>query len=345
VLSGQPEPDARWRVALEDTSGQLRPLSDALGREYVQRYVPVDARPAAQDLVGNILKAFDGRLAKLEWMSESTRQGAQEKLRRLTVKTLYPDAWLGSEGLEVVRGDAIGNARRAAAFTRKRELGWITSNMDRRMFLQPVYVVNAYALSEWNEIVFLAAIMRPPFFDPKADPAVNYGAIGAVIGHEISHLFDDNGRLSDGQGLLRDWWTEADAQRFTATSEQLAKQVSAYEVLPGKFPDGKLTLGESIADVAGLTVALDAYRRSLGGKPAPLIDGYTGEQRFFLAYAQMWRWKGRDAYVEQIMKTDAHPPNNIRPYTVRNVDAWYEAFNVKPGDRLYLPPEQRVRMW
>lgn len=345
VLQGQPEQDARWRVALMDTAGQLRPLSDALGREYVQRYVPVDARPAARELVGNILTAFDARLATLEWMTESTRQGAREKLRRLTIKTLYPEAWLDTVGLEVVRGDAIGNARRASAFQRTRELGWLRAPMDRRMFLQPVFVVNAYALSEWNEIVFLAAIMRPPFFDPKADPAVNYGAIGAVIGHEISHLFDDKGRLTDAQGLLRDWWTDADAARFTATSERLAKQVAAYEVLPGKFPDGQLTLGESIADVAGLVVSLDAYRRSLGGKPAPIIDGYTAEQRFFLAYGQMWRWKGRDAYVEQLLKTDVHPPNNIRPNTVRNVDAWYEAFNVQPGDRLYLKPEDRVRMW
>ena len=345
VLQGQPEQDARWRVALLDASGQLRPLSDALGREYVQRYVPVDSRPAARELVGNILAAFDARLAKVDWMAESTRDGAREKLRRLTIKTLYPEAWLDTVGLEVVRGDAIGNARRAAAFSRNRELGWLRAPMDRRMYLQPVFVVNAYALAEWNEIVFLAAIMRPPFFDPKADPAVNYGAIGAVIGHEISHLFDDNGRLTDAQGLLRDWWTEADATRFTASSDRLARQVAAYEVLPGKFPDGKLTLGESIADVAGLVVSLDAYRRSLDGKPAPVIDGFTGEQRFFLAYAQMWRWKGRDAYVEQLLKTDVHPPNNIRPYTVRNVDAWYEAFNVQPGDRLYLKPEDRVRMW
>ncbi len=201
-----------------------------------------------------------------------------------------------------------------------------------------MYLVNAYANTSWNEIVFLAAIMRPPAFDPAADAAVNYGAMGAIIGHEISHLFDDKGRASDGEGRLRDWWTAKDAERFTKVIRQLQDQVGSYEPLPGRKVNGALTLGESIADVAGLVVAYDAYQRSLGSQPAPVLDGFTADQRFFMAYAQAWRWKGRDAAVDQMMKTDAHPPSSVRPNTVRNLDAWYAAFNVQPGDKLYLEP-------
>jgi len=344
-LSGQEEPGPRWIDALLDAGGRDRPLADAMSRAYVERYVPKDSREVAREIVGNLVAAFDARLARLEWMAPETRQGAREKLSKVTIKLVYPDVWRDVSALEVRRGDPAGNARRAAAHARQEHLGWLRQYPDRRLFLQPVYLVNAYANTVWNEIVFLAAIVRPPAFDPKADAAVNYGAMGAIIGHEISHLFDDKGRSSDGDGVLRDWWTAADAERFTRVAQRLSDQVGAYEAIPGKKVNGPLTLGESIADVAGLVVAHDAYRHSLGGKPAPVLDGYTADQRFFMAYAQAWRWKGRDAAVDRQLKTDPHPPSAVRPNTVRNLDAWYEAFDVRPGQKLYLPPEERVRLW
>ena len=344
-LSGQQEPGPRWIDALLDAGGKERPLADVMSKAYVERYVPPDARPKAREMVDNLVAAFDARLARLEWMAPETRKGAREKLSKVTIKLIYPEVWRDASALEVKRGDPVGNARRAVAHTRQEYLGWLKQYPDRRLFLQPVYLVNAYANTVWNEIVFLAAIVRPPAFDPKADPAVNYGAMGAIIGHEISHLFDDKGRTSDGDGLLRDWWTPADAERFTRVTQRLQDHVGAYEPLPGQKVNGALTLGESIADVAGLVVAHDAYRRSLGGKPAPVIDGYTADQRFFMAYAQAWRWKGRDAAVERQLKTDPHPPSAVRPNTVRNLDAWYEAFGVRPGQKLYLPPEERIRLW
>ena len=344
-LSGQQEPGPRWIDALLDAGGQERPLADAMSKAYVERHVAKDARPVAREMVDNLVAAFDARLARLDWMTPETRKGAREKLSKVTLKLLYPDVWRDVSALEVKRGDPVGNARRAIACTRQEYLGWLRQYPDRRLFLQPVYLVNAYANTAWNEIVFLAAIVRPPAFDPKADPAVNYGAMGAIIGHEISHLFDDKGRASDGDGLLRDWWTPQDAERFTKVAQRLQDQVGSYEPIPGKKVNGALTLGESIADVAGLVVAHDAYRHSLGGKPAPVLDGYTADQRFFMAYAQAWRWKGREAAIDRMMKTDPHPPSAVRPNTVRNLDAWYEAFGVKPGDTLYLPPEERIRLW
>lgn len=344
-MSGQQEPTPRWIEALLDLGGEGRPLSDPLGRLYIDRYVSPDARPKARAMIDNLLAAFDARLSNLEWMEASTRAGAREKLSKVTIKAISPDVWNDASRLEVVRGDLLGNARRAAAFTHDKNLQWLREYPDRRQFLQPVYIVNAYANTVWNEIVFLAAIVQPPAFDPAADDAVNYGAMGAIIGHEISHLFDDKGRSSDGDGLLRNWWTPRDAERFTAAAQRLADQVGSYEPLPGKKVDGALTLGESIADLAGLVVAYDAYHRSLGGAPAPVLDGFTGDQRFFLAFAQAWRWKGRDEAVERLLKTDAHPPSSVRPNTVRNIDAWYQAFDVQPGDKLYLAPEDRVKLW
>jgi len=344
-LGGQQVPSPRWQDAILDVGGRGLPLSDPLSKLYIERYVPADARPKAKAMIDNLVAAFDARLANLEWMSPDTRAGAREKLAKVSLKAIYPDVWNTADGLEVVRGDAMGNARRAAAFKRVEELKQLETYPDRRQFLQPVFLVNAYANTVWNEIVFLAAIAQPPAFDPAADDAVNYGAMGAIIGHEISHLFDDKGRTSDGDGLLRDWWTAQDAQRFTEVARRLQDQVGAYEPLPGKKVNGALTLGESIADLAGLVVAHDAYKRSLGGKDAPVLDGYTGDQRFFLSYGQAWRWKGRDAAVDRLLKTDPHPPSAIRPNTVRNIDAWYDAFNVQPGDKLYLKTEDRVRLW
>lgn len=344
-LRDMKEPQPRWLDAILDLGGQGKPLSDPLSKLYVARYVSADARPKAKAMSDNLLAAFDARLAKVEWMAPETRAGAREKLSKVTLKTIYPEVWNNVDGLDVVRGDPVGNARRAAAFKWKHDLGDLKQYPDRRQFLQPVFLVNAYANASWNEIVFLAAIVQPPAFDPAADDAVNYGAMGAIIGHEISHLFDDKGRASDGDGMLRDWWTAEDAQRFTSSAKRLQEQVGAYEPIPGKKVNGELTLGESIADLAGLNVAYDAYQRSLGGKEAPILDGMTGDQRFFMSFAQVWRWKGRDAAVDQQLKNDPHPPSSIRANTVRNIDAWYAAFNVQPGDKLYLKPEDRVKPW
>lgn len=344
-LRGMQAPQARWIDAIFDLGASGKPLSDPLSKLYAERYVSADARPKAKAMSDNLLAAFDARLAEVEWMAPQTRAGAREKLSKVTLKTIYPEVWNHVDGLAVVRGDLVGNARRASAFKWQRDLGDLKVAPNRRQFLQPVYLVNAYANTVWNEIVFLAAIVQPPAFDPAADDAVNYGAMGAIIGHEISHLFDDKGRTSDGDGMLRDWWTTQDAQRFTASARRLQEQVGAYEPIPGKKVNGALTLGESIADLAGLVVARDAYKRSLGGKEAPVLNGYTGDQRFFMSFAQVWRWKGRDAAVDQQLKTDPHPPSSIRANTVRNIDAWYDAFKVQPGDKLYLKPEDRVRVW
>ncbi|MEF8718544.1 MAG: M13 family metallopeptidase [Candidatus Accumulibacter necessarius] len=344
-LGGQQEPKQRWIEAVLDAGGQERPLSDMMSKAYIERYVSPDAKPAAKAMVDNLVAAFDARLAQLEWMAPETRAGARDKLSKVSIKLLYPEVWRDASTLDVRRGDPVGNARRGLALIRQENLSWLTRYPDHGIFLQPVFLVNAYANTTWNEIVFLAAIVQPPAFDPNADAAVNYGAMGAIIGHEVSHLFDDKGRASDGDGLLRDWWTPKDAERFTRVTKRLEQQVSSYEPISGKHVNGALTLGESIADLAGLVVAYDAYQRSLGGRAAPVLDGYTGDQRFFMAYAQAWRWKGREAAVEQLMRTDAHPPSAVRPNTVRNIDAWYQAFGVQPGDKLYLPPAERIRLW
>lgn len=344
-LSGQKEELPRWKTAIESMGGRGYPLVDALGKEYVARYVPHDSRPILRNIVNNILGAFDKRLQQLEWMTPETRNEAREKLAKTTIKVIYPDAWMSTEGLDVVRGDALGNMRRGKAFLFKRTLDWAQNSPDKRFFFNSVYAVNAYANPNWNEIAFLAAIVRPPFFDPTADPAVNYGAMGAVIGHEISHLFDDQGRLYDGDGILRDWWKPQDAQQFIKVTKQLATQMESYEPLPNKHMNGQLVLGESLADLAGLTVAYDAYKISLNGKTAPVLDGFSGDQRFFLGYAQAWRFKGREALIDRLLKIDPHPIANIRPLAVRNLDAWYSAFNIQSDDKLYLARENRVNPW
>lgn len=345
VLADQQEPEPRWQTVLKSMGWDEKPLMDAMGKQFIARFVPAETRPQAREMVDNIVKAFDARLAQVPWMTPATRAAARDKLAKTTIKVVYPDVWEGTEGLEVVRGDAIGNLRRGAAFMRQQNLSELTRYPDKRKFIRPVVSVNAYANPPWNEIVFLAAIIRPPYFDPKAEPVVNYGAMGQVIGHEISHLFDDQGRQYDGDGLLRDWWQPEDAKQFVAVASRLEQQISSYESLPGKHVNGKLTLGESLADVAGLQVAYDAYRLSLHGKELPVVDGFTGDQRFFMGYAQAWRWKATDAWRDQLLKRDVHPPSDIRPQTVRNIDSWYAAFDVKPGDKLYLKPEARVQPW
>ncbi len=342
VLSGQTEQRPRWKRAVDSTSGAL---GEAVGKLYVEQHFPPASKVAIDAMVKNIIAAMDARLAALDWMDPATRAVAREKLTRFTPKIGYPDKWRDYAEIMVVKGDLLGNVRRAAQAGHDREVGKLGKPVDRSEWFMAPMIVNAYAYPEWVEIVFPAAILQAPFFDPKADAAVNYGAIGAIIGHEITHHFDDQGRKYDKTGRLADWWTARDVERFEARASDLVKQYGTYEALPGKRVNGELTLGENIADLAGVVIAFDAWKASLGGKPAAVIDGFTGEQRFFLGFAQAWRDKFREQVVLQILTGDPHTPSQFRPNTVRNLDAWYDAFDVKPGDKLYLAPKDRVRLW
>ena len=296
-------------------------------------------------MVANILAALGPRIDRLDWMSAPTKAEARKKLANFEVSVGYPDKWRDYSGLQVVRGDAYGNAQRAEAFEYRRNLSKLGRPVDRHEWFMTPQTVNALFAPSQNSISFPAAILEPPFFDPAADPAVNYGAIGAVIGHEISHSFDDTGSQFDAQGNLRNWWTPADMAQFKARTGMLSRQYSAYEPLPGVHLNGDQVLGENIADLAGLNIALDGYRLSLGGKPAPVLDGMTGEQRLFRGFAQNYRAKYREAALRRAVVTDVHSPGPFRALTVRNLDAWYEAFKVTPGQKLYLAPDQRVRVW
>ncbi len=342
TLSGQPQIQDRWKRGVNAVNGAL---GEAVGQLYVAKYFPPEAKAAADQLVRNLIAAMDQRLANLTWMAPETKQKAREKLAAFTPKIGYPDKWRDYSALTVVRGDAYGNAERAAAFEYDRGLAKLGKPVDRSEWLMTPMTVNAYANPPMNEIVFPAAILQPPFFDPKADPAVNYGGIGVVIGHEISHHFDDQGRKFDKTGKLTDWWTPEDVARFKAFTDRVVKQYGEYQPLPGQHVNGELTLGENMADLAGLFVAHDAWIRSLNGKPAPVIDGFTGEQRFFLGFAQIWRQKMLEPALLQRLTTDPHTPSDWRPYVVRNNDDWYKAFDVKPGSKFYLPPDQRIKVW
>ena len=342
TLSGTPEIQPRWKRGVDSVNGTL---GEAVGELYVARYFTPEAKAKADELVRNLIAAMDARIANLAWMTPETKVKARAKLASFKPKIGYPVKWIDYSALEIVPGDAFGNARRAAVFEYDRNLAKLGKPIDRDEWFMPPQTVNAYANPTMNEVVFPAAILQPPFFDPNADAAVNYGAIGAVIGHEITHHFDDQGRKYDPTGKLADWWTPEDVTRFKVYTDQVVAQYGAYEPLPGAHINGELTLGENIADIAGLTVAYDAYTKSLGGKPAPVLDGFTGDQRFFLGYSQIWRQKYRDAQLQQQLATDPHTPGNWRPTAVRNLDGWYRAFNVKPGQKLYLPEDQRIRIW
>jgi putative endopeptidase len=341
VLSGTPQLRERWKRGSDIVGGGM---GEAVGQLYVARYFPPEAKAKADELVRNLIRAMDLRLQGLTWMAPETKARARVKLAAFTPKIGYPDKWRDYSALEIRPGDALGNAVRAGQFEYRRNLAKIGQPIDRSEWGMSPQTVNAYANPLMNEVVFPAAILQPPFFDPNADDAVNYGGIGAVIGHEITHHFDDQGRKFDAKGNLADWWTQADIAAFKKLTDQLVAQYSAYEALPGAKVNGELTLGENMADLAGLTVAYDAYRMSLKGKPAPVIDGYTGDQRFFLGFGQVWRTKYRDALLQQLLTVDSHSPGTIRPLVVRNFDPWYKAFNVRDG-KLYLPPEQRIRIW
>ena len=342
-LQGQPEQRARWKRAVTYADGAM---GEALGRLYVERHFPPESKVQMDRMVADLKSAMRGRIERLDWMSPATRAEALDKLSKFGVKIGYPAKWRDYAGLEVRPGDVYGNQVRAQAFNWAYRVGKRNAPVDETEWAMTPQTVNAYYTFVKNEIVFPAAILQAPFFDPKADPAVNYGGIGAVIGHEITHGFDDQGRKSDGDGRLRDWWTPADAARFKVQADRLGAQYEAFEPLPGMRINGQVSMGENIADLGGLLVAHDGYRLSLAGKPAPVLDGFTGDQRFFFGFAQIWRSKFRDDALREHLATGPHSPDMYRVRgTVRNVDAWYDAFGVKPGDDLYVPEGERVRIW
>ena len=343
TLNGQPEQRARWKRAVQATSGAL---GEGVGELYVARHFPPAAKAQILELVENLRGAYAERIKNLPWMTGATKQAAAEKLATFRPKIGYPDRWRDYSALEVRHGDAFGNETRASQFEWHRKAGRLGKLTDRDEWWLPPQTVNAYYQATFNEIVFPAAILQPPFFDPAADPAVNYGAIGAVIGHEMGHGFDDQGAKSDARGVLRPWWNERDVAAFQKLTGRLADQYAAFEPLPGIKLNGRLTLGENIGDLGGLTVAHEAYRLALGKHRAPLLEGRTGEQRFFLAYAQLWRELQRDELLRNRVLTDPHSPSQYRVNgVVRNLDAWYAAFGVTPNDALYLAPAERVHIW
>ncbi|MFM9865541.1 MAG: M13 family metallopeptidase [Micropepsaceae bacterium] len=348
VVTGQPMQRERWKRAVTQMSGTPfnAPMGEAVGQLYVKKNFTPAAKAAMAKLVENLRAAYKIRIGKLTWMSEETKRAALTKLDKINVKIGYPDTWRDYATLDIKRDDAFGNRLRERAFNRARDVARLAKPANRKEWGMAPQTVNAYYSSVWNEIVFPAAILQPPFFDLNADPAVNYGGIGAVIGHEMGHGFDDQGSKSDGDGILRKWWNADDERRFKELGDKLAEQYSKFEALPGLFVNGRLTLGENIGDLGGLNVALEAYKISLGGKEPPVVDGYTGIQRFFLGFAQIWRQLQREEALRNQVVSDSHSPGEFRANgTVRNMDEWYAAFAVPESAKLYLPPEQRIRIW
>ena len=342
VLQGTPEQEPRWKRAVNFTVGAM---GDDVSRLYVARYFPPETKAAADQLVHNLIGAMNRRIDTLDWMSAATKAKAHAKLAAFTPQIGYPTQWRNMSGLVIRRGDLLGNAMRSARFEHAYQIGKLGGAIRRWEWSMTPMTINAYSSATMVEIVFPAAILQPPFFDPRADAAVNYGGIGAVIGHEMSHQFDDQGAKYDLHGNLVDWWTPADAKNFQSRLDQYERQINAYEPLPGMHVIGKLTMGENVADLAGLTVSHDAYLASLGGKAPPVIDGMTGDQRFYLGWAQVWRCKYREPYLRQQLLTNPHSPCQVRTDVVRNMDPWYQAFGVAPGQKLYLAPADRVRIW
>jgi predicted metalloendopeptidase len=343
TLNGQPMQRARWRRGVDLVSGAI---GFEVGKVYVQRHFPSEAKAEMEELVDNLKAALAARLDAIDWMTEETKAEARDKLAGFTAKIGYPEEWEDYSALVVRRDDLIGNVRRVNEWAWNDQVAKLGAPIDPHEWLMTPQTVNAYYSPNRNEIVFPAAILQAPFFDPNADDAVNYGAIGAVIGHEIGHGFDDQGRKSDGRGMLRDWWTETDVAAFDTKAGALGAQYASYEPLPGHRLNAELTMGENIGDLGGLSMALEAYRMTFGGQPAPMLDGFTGDQRFFLSWAQIWRRKYRDEELINRISTDPHSPSEFRTNgVVRNMDAWYEAFGVEPGSALYLPPDHRVTIW
>ena len=341
-LFGVPQQRPREQRAINVTSGAL---GDAVGKMYVAKYFPPSAKTEIQTLVKNIVAAFGKRIDNLDWMTPETKAKAKAKLSTLYVGVGYPDHWRSYVGLKILPDDALGNAERLGKFDFQWTLSKLKVPVDKGEWWMTPQTVNAVNLPLQNALNFPAAILLPPFFDPNADPVENYGSVGGIIGHEISHSFDDSGSQFDASGRLINWWTTADYDHFKASSEKLAAQYDKYEPLPGLHLNGEQTLGENIADVAGLSAAYDAYRASYGGKEAPSKNGLTGDQRFFVAFGQSWRGKMRPETLRVIVMTDGHSPDEFRADTVRNLDAWYTAFDVKPNAKLYLAPSDRVKVW
>lgn len=342
VLQGTPQQRPRDALALNATSGALQ---DAVGKAYVDKYFPASSKAEIQSMVDNLKAAFARRVKAIAWMSPSTKEEALKKVEGIVVGVGYPDSWRDYSGLTITPDNAYANQKNARLWEYRHQIAKIGKPMDRHEWWMPPQLVNAVNLPVQNALNFPAAILVKPFFDPNADAAFNYGAIGATIGHEISHSFDTGGALFDASGAMRNWWTPSDFAKFQKQADALEKQFDAYEALPGLHVNGKLTINENIADVAGLGAAYEAYKASLGGKPAPVVNGLTGDQRFFLAFAQSWTAKSRPEALRQIVLTNEHAPEQFRAQTVRNIDAWYPAFNVKPGQKLYLEPTQRVKIW
>ncbi|MET0337913.1 MAG: M13 family metallopeptidase [Caulobacter sp.] len=343
VLSGQPEQRPRWKRGIQAVEGQIGEL---LGRLYAAKYYPPAQKAAMESLVGNLRKAMAANLQDLAWMGADTRKEAEAKLNAFTTKIGAPDEWKTYDGLTIKPDDALGNAMSADAWRTRDNMERLGKPVDRKEWLMLPETINAYYNPPFNEIVFPAAILQPPFFNLSADPAVNYGAIGGVIGHEMGHGFDDQGSKYDGTGNLRDWWTAQDQANFKKLQDKLAAQYDGFCPYEGACVNGRLTMGENIGDLGGLSLAYRAYKLSLNGKKDKVIDGMTGDQRFFLGWAQVWRSKIREAQGRQYLIIDPHSPDQYRINgVVRNFDEWYKAFDVKPGDKLYIPPAERVRIW
>ena len=343
AIAGVKEQQPRWQLGVARTNGAL---GEAVGQLYVAKYFPPAYRARMQALVANLLKTYSTSIDGLTWMSPATKKEAHLKLSKYGVKIGYPDVWRDYTALVVKPGDALGNADRADAFEYRRQIVRTGGKVDRTEWGMTPQTINAYYSGNKNEIVFPAAILQPPFFNVAADDAVNYGAIGAVIGHEISHGFDDKGSQLDGDGRLRNWWTDEDRKAFEAVTSRLVAQYEAYSPIPGQHLNGKLTLGENIADLSGLQIAYKAWKLSLHGKPSPVIDGFTGEQRFIYGFAQVWRNKTRDERALQLLTIDPHSPGQFRADGATiNADAYHDAFHTKPGDKMWKAPEDRLRLW
>ncbi len=342
TLQGAPQQRPRWQRGIAIVN---RELGDDVGQIYAQKYFPPEAKAQAQAMVSNIIAAFRKRIDALDWMAASTKAEAQQKLTTLYVGIGYPETWIDYSAYEVKGDDIFGNIWRGSLFEYRRQVGRLGAPVDRKEWSMDPQTVNAVNLPLQNALNFPAAILQPPFFDPKAPAAHNYGAIGSVIGHEISHTFDTEGSTFDSKGRLRDWWTPADLAHFEAATAKLAAQYDAYQPFPDLHLNGKQVLAENIADVAGIAASYDGFKASLDGQAAPEQDGFSGDQQFFIAFGQNYASKSRDAALRQQVMTDPHSPAEYRADTVRNIDAWYSSFDVKPGETLYLAPADRVRIW
>lgn len=350
VLAGVPEQKPRWERAVDMIAGagagDFGALGDVVGKIYVERHFGELAKRRMDELVKNLLRAYDESIGELTWMTDATKERARGKLAKITTKIGYPKKWRDYEGLSIRPDDLLGNVQRSRTVEYLRMVNKLGQPVDREEWGMTPQTVNAYYNPSMNEIVFPAAILQPPFFDAEADDAVNYGGIGAVIGHEISHAFDDQGSKYDADGNLKNWWSPKDLEAFHQITGKLVEQYNSYAPLPGRNVNGQLTLGENIADLSGLSIAYKAYKLSLGGKPSPEIDGYTGDQRFFLGWSQVWRRKYRDEELLRRLMVDPHSPSWYRTNgPVINIDAFYDAFGVKPSDRLYREPKDRIKIW